>query len=147
MTGMRRLIISLCFALVLTLFVASSVSAHGFGERYDLPVPLDYFVVGAASTAALTFIIIGFFIRKGKQEYEYPHVNIIFCALAFRIFKLVGFLLGLLGVCLLGITIVAGLFGTADALDNFAPTFVWIIWWVGFAFFSILIGDLHPHFN
>ena len=138
----KRLIISLGVASIITMLAVPSVSAHGFGERYDLPVPLDYFVVGAAATVALSFLIIAFFIRNGKQEYEYPHTNIIFSVFIFRTYKIVGIILGLLGVFLLAATIISGLFGTEDALDNFAPTFVWIIWWVGIGYLVALLGNV-----
>ena len=138
----KRLIISLCLALITVALTAPSVSAHGFGERYDLPVPLDYFVVGAAATVGLSFLIIALFIRKGKQEYEYPYLNIICGVFIFRTYKIVGGLLGILGVFLLAATIISGLFGTEDALDNFAPTFVWIIWWVGIGYAVALLGNV-----
>ena len=64
MLNKKRLITSLCLALIAMVLTVPSVSAHGFGERYDLPVPLDYFVVGAAATVALSFLIIAFFIRN-----------------------------------------------------------------------------------
>ena len=84
----KRSIISLFLALVLVLVTLPSVSAHGFGERYDLPVPLDYFVGGSAATVALSFLIIAFFIRKGKKEYEYPHFNLIFSFSVFQVYIL-----------------------------------------------------------
>ena len=40
---------------------AQPVYAHGFGERYDLPVPLEYYLLGAAATVALSFVVIGVF--------------------------------------------------------------------------------------
>ena len=41
-------------ALVLAL-LASPAYAHGFGQRYDLPVPLNMFLIGAVATVALSF--------------------------------------------------------------------------------------------
>ncbi|MBI51135.1 MAG: hypothetical protein CL781_07425 [Chloroflexi bacterium] len=138
----KRSIISLFLALVLVLVTLPSVSAHGFGERYDLPVPLDYFVGGSAATVALSFLIIAFFIRKGKKEYEYPHFNLIFSFSVFQVYKIFKFILGVLAVFLLIGLIISGLFGTEDALDNFAPTFVWIIWWVGIGYIVALLGNV-----
>ena len=40
------------------------------------------------------------------------------------------------------VLIATGLFGNQDSYRNLAPTFVWIVWWVGFAYFSALVGDL-----
>ena len=44
-------------------------------------------------------------------------------------------------------TIVAGLFGEQTALSNFAPTFVYVIFWVGLVPASILLGDVFRAFN
>ena len=48
-------------SLVILPFIVASrpVLAHGFGERYDLPIPLGYFLVGASLTIILSFVIIG----------------------------------------------------------------------------------------
>ena len=59
----RRLVSALAIAILVGL-VPARVYAHGFGERYDLPVPLNYFLVGAAATVALSFVVIGFFVRQ-----------------------------------------------------------------------------------
>jgi hypothetical protein len=45
------------------------------------------------------------------------------------------------------LVLAAGFFGTQDTLENFAPTFVWIIWWVGMAYAAALAGNLWPTIN
>ena len=35
--------------------LAQPAYAHGFGDRYDLPVPLGYFLVGAGVAVVLSF--------------------------------------------------------------------------------------------
>ncbi len=47
-----------------------------------------------------------------------------------------------IGVALLAIVILAGYEGGGSALDNLAPTFILIDFWVGLAFASVLFGDL-----
>ena len=49
---------------------------------------------------------------------------------------------GVLGVLLLGLVIVAGLAGTQSAFENFAPTFVFITFWVGMVFVSAVFGNV-----
>src|SRR5262245_47118397 len=41
--------------------------AHAFGERYDLPVPLGYFVVGAAAVVALSFVVASWYMRNAPR--------------------------------------------------------------------------------
>ena len=48
---------------------------------------------------------------------------------------------------LLVVAIVAGYVGPPDALSNFTPVFVLIIFWVGMAFASVLFGDVFHALN
>jgi len=54
------------------------------------------------------------------------------------------FLLGLrlLSVAIFSLIILSGLLGDQMPTANFAPTFVWIVWWVGLAFLTALVGNL-----
>jgi len=40
------------------------------------------------------------------------------------------------------LVIVAGFIGDETPTRNLAPITVWVIWWVGFAYLSALIGDV-----
>ena len=51
--------------------------AHGFGERYDLPVPLWLYVTGAGAAVALSFVVIGLFMRGDRGGRAYPRVNLL----------------------------------------------------------------------
>jgi hypothetical protein len=51
-------------------------------------------------------------------------------------------LLRLLSVGFLAVIIVAGFIGHENPFENIAPTAIWVIWWVGFAYISGLAGDL-----
>ena len=56
-------------------------------------------------------------------------------------------LCGAIGVALLVVVIVAGYIGPDSPLDNFAPTFIMITFWVGLVFASMLFGDVFRAFN
>ena len=56
-------------------------------------------------------------------------------------------LCGAIGVALLVIVIVAGYIGPDSAVDNLAPTFIMITFWVGLVFASLLFGDVFRAFN
>ena len=47
-----------------------------------------------------------------------------------------------LGVILLALVVVTGIAGSQNPSRNPAPTLVWVLWWVGFAYISALIGNL-----
>jgi hypothetical protein len=124
------------------------VCAHGFGQRSDLPVPLWLYVTGAAATVALSFVVVGLWMRQAPHLHTYPRLNL----LRFRLGRLLAHprLLAvwrLLAVCLYVLLIVAGLFGTLDPTRNLAPTLIWVIWWVGLAYASALVGNLWAVIN
>ena len=54
---------------------------------------------------------------------------------------------GAIGVAVLALVLVTGYAGPDTPLDNFAPTFVFIIFWVGLVFLSALLGDVFRAFN
>ena len=56
-------------------------------------------------------------------------------------------LCGAIGVGLLVVTILAGYLGSGTALDNWAPTFLLITFWVGLVFVSILFGGIYRAFS
>ena len=118
--------------------------AHGFGERTELPVPLGIFLIGAGLTVALSFAVIGFFLKGNPWGSSYGRYNLFqhrwLESAASSPF--IWWPVKLFSVFLLGLVIAAGLAGDQTSSSNFAPTFVWIIWWVGLAFFAALIGNL-----
>ena len=118
--------------------------AHGFGERTELPVPLGIFLIGAGLTVAFSFAVIAFFLKGSPGGSSYRRYNLFqhrwLESAAFSPF--IWWPVKLFSVFLLVLVIAAGLAGDQTSSSNFAPTFVWIIWWVGLAFFAALIGNL-----
>lgn len=138
-----KLRILLFFGLFILLITnKTTVFAHGFGERYDLPIPLSYFIFGAVAVVVLSFLIIGVFVKQNTYDKDYHQFNIWNKKNIKLILKVFKFLLGILSVGILILTVLTGLLGTKNALDNFAPTFVWIIWWVGLGYIVAIFGNL-----
>lgn len=130
--------------LVGAALLTQPVYAHGFGERYDLPVPLGYYVVGAGLAVALSFVVVGLFVRGGSGTSDYPRYNLLKhrWSRAILTSPLLIVPIKLASVVVLGLLIFAGFFGDTDPNDNLAPTFIWIIWWVGMGFFVALVGNI-----
>jgi hypothetical protein len=125
------------------LVVAGRVQAHGFGARYDLPIPLSFFLAGAGLTVALSFAMLAVFMRSAPASGQYWRFDLLRTApgralaapsmrLAYRAF----------GVALFCLVVAAGLFGAQSPLKNIAPVMVWAIWWVGMAYVSALLGNV-----
>jgi hypothetical protein len=144
MTGRLRLaVVAVTLALALVAGSSQRVYAHGFGERYDLPVPLWLYLAGAGMAVALSFVIIGVFVRGTPGLHDYPRLNLLRWP-AGRALVHPAILLPVKAVslALFGLVIVAGLIGDAGPMENLAPTMIWVIWWVGLAYVSALVGNL-----
>jgi hypothetical protein len=139
---------ALSAATVLALGVAAPVAAHGFGQRYDLPVPLSLYLTGAAAAVLFSFLLLGFFLRRAPGAHGYPRVNLLRWA-PFRLIAHPGVLIGLktASVSIFALFLAAGLIGNQHPLRNLAPTLVWVIWWVGLSYVSALGGNLWALIN
>lgn len=136
--GAAALLAVASFALL-----GGTAHAHAFGQRYDLPIPLSYFLAGAAAAVALSFVVMGMFIKGGDSAFGYPRLNLLDTPALGRILTS-RILLGALrvaSVALLLLVIAAALFGSDNPLANLSPTFIWIIWWVGMGYIAALFGN------
>jgi hypothetical protein len=140
----RRAAVLVAAAAAAPLSAAAPAGAHGFGQRYDLPVPLSLYLAGAATAVALSFVVIALFARRlpavappreprlATRGTDWPAATFVGQVLAVALFVLV---------------VVAGWFGNQNPLMNLAPTAVWVIWWVGLVYVSALIGNVWAQIN
>jgi hypothetical protein len=137
---MRRCTTALVLAALL-LAVPDLAFAHGFGMRYDIPVPFWLYAYGAAAAVVLTFVLL---VDTKPAPHRYPRFDLLRVGWIRAVFAGRPFLLGLrlLSVALFSLVILSGLLGDQTPTANLAPTFVWIVWWVGLAFFTALVGNL-----
>jgi len=124
-----------CFAF------AGPAAAHGFGQRYDLPLPLSLYLLGTAAAVVLSFVVVALFARHTPGARGYPRIDV---GLVHPV--LIG-LLKLIAIAFFILTVTAGFIGNQDPYRNIAPTLAWIIWWVGFAMVSAFLGDLWALIN
>ena len=123
-------------------------AAHAFGARYDLPLPLDFYLAGAGAAVALSFVIMALFFRSPLARARRLGFDLLrFRPMAALLHPAVVTLLQTISVGFFLLVLAAGFFGTQDALKNIAPTFVWVIWWVGLAYVASLVGNLWPAIN
>ncbi|MDA1347282.1 MAG: hypothetical protein O3A47_00185 [Chloroflexi bacterium] len=138
-----KLVSAVLLAATISL-AARPVYAHGFGERYDLPVPLDYFLVGAGAVVALSFVVVGVSLRPAHGNLSYPRFNLLAMPVLGRVLssRALPAVVGVVSVVVFFVVLAAGLVGSERPLENISPTFVWIIWWVGMGYVAALIGNL-----
>jgi hypothetical protein len=132
----------------LVLWWPEGARAHAFTVPYDLPLPLWLYLTGGAATVAVSFVLIAIFARGGSEVRSYPRLNLLRWA-PLRVLAHPGALtlVRLASVALFVLILVAGLFGSQSPFKNIAPVLVWVIWWVGLAYVSALLGDLWALIN
>jgi hypothetical protein len=116
--------------------------AHGIGVVRDLPIPAVYFYVGAALVLVVSFVLLFALWRRPLLEERASgralptSLGRVLLSRALRV------VLGLVSVVLFVLTLATALFGTTTSLLNFAPTFVYVIFWLGIPFLSVLFGNV-----
>jgi len=143
-----RLLPLCCGALLAALAGAPPASAHAFGARYDLPLPLEYYLAAAGAAVALSFVMmsIAFDSRAARADIAWIDLSSIGLGRLMAHPAMVA-VIKILSVAVFILVVAAGLWGNQDPVRNFAPTFIWVTWWVGLAYVAALIGDVWPAIN
>jgi hypothetical protein len=122
----------------------AAADAHGLVQRTNLPIPEWLFGWAAAVVLVVSFAALAVLWPKPRLEHAgwrpLPGGRVLGS-------RAVEALCGVLGVALLVVVLVGGYVGKPTALDNIAPTFILIVFWVGAAFASAIFGDLFRAFN
>jgi hypothetical protein len=127
-------------ALLAALLAPASASSHGIVGRADLPIPAWLFAWTATGVMVISFIALWSLWSKPRLQQAPGRVLL-------RVPRLVQWLCGVLGVALFAIVVYAGLAGEQNFTSNLAPTFVYVIFWVGIPIASAFVGDLFRPFN
>ncbi len=119
----------------------NGVVAHGIGGVQDLPVPAWLFYWGAGIVLVASFTALGslwkrpLLARHGEGR-ALPRVGEAVVGRPARV------LLQCLSVVLFATVWAAALFGTDDLLSNIAPTWVYVIFWLGVPVLAVLFGNV-----
>ena len=116
--------------------------AHGIVGRADLPIPETLFARrrGRRARRVLRRARARLVASRGSQAL--PRA-----ARCSGIPRAVEVVLGALGVAVFFVAVYAGLFGTDAQSQNLAPTAVYVGFWVGVPFLSLLFGDVFRLFS
>lgn len=110
-------------------------AAHGLVGRADLPIPAWLFGWAAAAVLVISFAGLALLWPKPRLQHASRR----------RIAALgtwADVLGGTLGIVAFALTVWAGLGGTQVPTANLAPTAVYVLFWVGLPFASMLFGDV-----
>ena len=144
----RRAFGALTGAASALLVGATPALSHAFGARYDLPLPLELYLIGAGAAVALSFVIMAVVFRTRPDDAEAPWADLFAFAPIRPLFHPAAMaFVQAVSVALFVVILSAGFFGTQVATKNIAPTLTWIIWWVGLAYVAALAGNPWPAIN
>ncbi len=121
--------------------------AHGLGAVRDLPVPMWLFYYGAGAVLIASFVALGALWRKPVLERHGPGrplpdgLQRVLLGTELRIF------LGAISVALLALVFATALIGEESAATNLAPTFVYVVFWLGLVPVVVLLGNVWPALN
>ncbi|MGI8559559.1 MAG: fenitrothion hydrolase [Solirubrobacteraceae bacterium] len=122
------------------LIAPAGALAHGLVGKTDLPIPRWLFAWAAAVVLVVSFVALATLWPK-------PRLAQIRERGLTRVPRLLEPLCGLIGIGLFCVVVYAGFAGKQEATANLAPTWIYVIFWVGLAFASFLFGDVFRAFN
>ena len=117
------------------------VVAHGIGQVQDLPIPAWLFYTGAVAVLLVSFLVLGLLWRRpllaghelGRALPEG------FSRLLLGPGRVV---LQAVSVVLFALVLAAALLGDTDPFSNLAPTWVYVVFWLGLPALSVLLGNV-----
>jgi hypothetical protein len=108
------------------------ILAHAFGVRYELPLPLVYFVFGAGIVVLASFVLLA---RRPVLAAEDG-------AAADRVpVGPVRLLPGVASLVVLAALVAAGLAGSQERAENIVPTVFWLVLWIAVPLSCGLTGN------
>ncbi|MGH8456257.1 MAG: hypothetical protein ACRETW_01095 [Stenotrophobium sp.] len=130
------------------LALPGTACAHSFGKLFNLPVPLWMYVYGATVALALSFLIVAWFVTAPAPRPQPRGISLDDSGLmrALRRLRLLP-VLRAFSLLALGLCVLTGLFGARNAYTNINMTLFWIVFCLGYAYLTALIGDLYAAIN
>lgn len=133
---------------VASLGTCGDAAAHGFGQSVNLPIPLWLWLAGAGLTVVLSFAAVIDFLPRALQTTRYPRVRLLRSTPRVNAFAdVIVAALRALCVGLLALSLIAAFAGSPLPNENPVTGLVWVLFWVGVAFASVLCGDVWAILN
>jgi hypothetical protein len=136
----RRMVAAGAAGVLTALALPAVASAHGLVGKQDLPIPRWLFAWGAAVVLVVSFVGLAALWPTARLQELRERV-------VWRVPAVVEVVCGAIGIAVFAIVVYAGLAGSQTALENLAPTFVYVLFWVGIPFVSFWAGDVFRFFN
>lgn len=133
----RRMAAALAAAAALTVLAVAPVAAHALGQVFTLPIPLGFYLAGAAAAVAASFVVAVLLVRPAGPVPSYPTRP-----LGTATARAASVLLAILGLAWWFGAILAGFL--TDDVSPLPAILVWILLWVGLPMVSVVLGNPWP---
>jgi hypothetical protein len=110
--------------------------AHGIGGVKDLPIPLWLFYYGGAVVLVVSFAALGALWRKPRLDENTDR------PLPFSPGRWLRVIVGAISLGLFVLVFLAALAGERSIGSNLAPTFVWVVFWLGLVPVVVIFGNV-----
>ena len=121
--------------------------AHGIGGIRDLPVPTWLFLWGGAVVLVISFLMLGVLWRRPQLERRSEGASLpegLARGLESTFLRVV---LGTISAALLVLVFLTALLGEPSSAENLAPTFVYVLFWLGVVALQVVLGNVWPVLN
>ena len=115
---------------------------HGLGGVRDLPVPTWLFYWGGAIVLVVSFVALGVLWRDPLLQQKSAGRAVPRWLDRIALSKVLRVAVQFLSVALFVLVFAAALIGDTDIFDNLAPTWIYIVFWLGVPLLSALLGDV-----
>jgi hypothetical protein len=142
---MRRALLTVSIAAGVVVFGVSPASAHGVGERADLPLPLGFFTWGAAIALILSFVALRALCPRPRLDAAsegHPLPDWVQAAAPTG-----RAVLRVIGLAFYLVVLTAAWFGLDTPAANIAPVSLYVVFWVGVPILAALAGDVWAALN
>lgn len=121
--------------------------AHGIGGIKDLPVPGWLFLFGGATVLVVSFLALGVLWTRPRLDPDEDARPLPQTLQRVILSPALRTLLQALAAGLLVLVWAAAAFGTSSPGDNLAPTFVYVLFWLGLVPLVVLLGNVWAALN
>ena len=121
--------------------------AHGVGGVRDLPVPTWLFFWGGSVVLVVSFLALGVLWRRPQLERRRDGRPLPVWLQRFLGSTALRILLGTISAVLLVLVFLASLLGEPSSAENLAPTFVYVVFWLGVVVLQVVLGNVWPVLN
>jgi hypothetical protein len=119
-----------------------SIVAHGIGGVQDLPVPASFFYATATIVLVVSFVLLGALWKRPVLEPRAAGRSVPGWLESVVFSRALRVALQIVSVALLFLVLTTAFVGTTITLLNFAPTFVFVVFWLGLPLLSVTLGNV-----